>query len=211
MSSEFKDIILYCWSLIFWPSYKHRVICFLLSHANAFSSDFGKIALLRSIATVPDKAKIQILLPSMKTLVEESASKSDADLFSTISEELTMRLLASYDVEAAGTLNNDAESWEVFSKVVRTFLRPGSYFWQIETNCHTECISRHPAACSENRRSRFVERVVFVLESTSPIGALFSTVGNWDQRSVYSEFRRFYSSVRLLIDVAAIIGKRFIV
>ena len=76
---------------------------------------------------MPNKTGIQILLPSIKTLVEKAASMSATDLFLTISEELTIRLLALYDVEAAGTLNNNLESWEVFSKVVRTFLRPGMY------------------------------------------------------------------------------------
>ena len=74
---------------------------------------------------MPNKAGIQILLPSIKTLVEKVTSMSATDL--TISEDLTIRLLALYDVEAAGTLNNNPESWEVFSKVVRTFLRPGMY------------------------------------------------------------------------------------
>lgn len=112
-------------SLIFDPRYKHRVTCFLLSHANAFPSDFGQMALLTSMATVADKGKSRILLPSIKTLVVEATSLTAAGLFLTMSEELTVRLLASYDVEAAGTLNNDPESWEVFLNVVRTFLRPG--------------------------------------------------------------------------------------
>jgi hypothetical protein len=68
-------------------------MCFLLSHANAFPSDFGQVALLRSVAAVADKGKIQILLPTIKSLVEKAASTSAADLLLTIPEELAMRLL----------------------------------------------------------------------------------------------------------------------
>jgi hypothetical protein len=76
---------------------------------------------------VANKGKIQILLPSLKILVGKAASMSAADLFLTISEELTMYLLASYDIEGAGALNDDPESWDVFLKILRTFLRPGMY------------------------------------------------------------------------------------
>lgn len=72
-----------------------------------------------------DKGKIPILLPTIKALVEKATSTSAADLFSTIPEELAMCVLASYGVDAAGTLDNDPVSWEVFLTVVRTFLRPG--------------------------------------------------------------------------------------
>jgi hypothetical protein len=87
---------------------------------------------MHSPATVTDKGKSRILLPSMKALVDKAALTSAADLFMTTFEELTMRLLALYDVEAADTLNNDPESWEVFTKAVRTFLRPGMYV--VESN-----------------------------------------------------------------------------
>ena len=105
--------------------YKHRVSCFLLSHANAFPLDTGQGALLRSIATVADKGKTRILLPSIKALVDKAASISSADLFLAIPEELTTHLLASYDAESAATLNSDPEAWEVFLEIVPTYLRPG--------------------------------------------------------------------------------------
>jgi hypothetical protein len=76
---------------------------------------------------VADKAKTRILFPSIKALAEKADLMSAAELFLTMPEELTMLLLASYDVEAAGTLNNDHEPWEMFLKIVRTFLRPGMY------------------------------------------------------------------------------------
>jgi hypothetical protein len=87
-----------------------------------------------------------------------------ADLFLTMSEELVMRLLASYYVEAVGTLNNDPESWEVFMKVVRTFLRPGMYVPGSNQVSMLNLFSRDPARSSENCCAVFNEWIVWGLE-----------------------------------------------
>ena len=68
-----------------------------------------------------------ILRSSIQTLTEKAASVLAADSFLTLSEELTIHLLALYDAEEAAVLNNDRVSWEVFLNVVGTFLRPGMY------------------------------------------------------------------------------------
>ena len=106
-------------------SYKYRVVCYLLSHINACSSEFAQTKLLNSIAAIPNKAKSQILLPTIQTLTEKAASIQPADIFATSSERLTIQLLSSFDVAAAGHLNDNPSAWNLFLLVIRTYLRSG--------------------------------------------------------------------------------------
>ena len=106
-------------------SYKHHVVCFLLSHINACSSEFAQTRLLNSIATIPNKAKSQILLPTIQALAEKATSTQPADIFVASSEILTIHLLSCFDVTAAALLNENHSAWNIFLLVVRTYLRSG--------------------------------------------------------------------------------------
>ena len=106
-------------------SYKHRVVCYLLSHINACSSEFARTRLLNSIATIPNKAKSQIVLPTIQALTEKATSIQPADIFIASSEKLTIQLLSCFDVTAAAHLNDDPSAWDLFLLVLRTYLRSG--------------------------------------------------------------------------------------
>ncbi|KAF9480276.1 hypothetical protein BDN70DRAFT_905831 [Pholiota conissans] len=100
--------------------YKHRVICYLLSHINALSSETAKTSILRSMATLTTKAKVQILLPTMQALVEKASILSSTDVFNAASEEFTIRLLSCFDSSAASYLNDTESCWDTFVRLNRT-------------------------------------------------------------------------------------------
>ncbi|KAJ3515006.1 hypothetical protein NLJ89_g2035 [Agrocybe chaxingu] len=106
--------------------YKHRITCFVLSHVNAMSSEFAQVALLKSIGTIADKAKCQILLPTIQALAEEASRSPATSIFVSTSEELTTRSLSCLDTTAAEHLNASTLAWDVFTQVARTYLRPGT-------------------------------------------------------------------------------------
>lgn len=106
-------------------SYKHGVVCYLLSHINACSSEFARITLLDSIATIPNKAKTRILLPTIQAVTEKATSTQPEEIFVASSEKLTIQLLFTFDVTAAASLNDDSSVWNLFLLVVRTYLRSG--------------------------------------------------------------------------------------
>jgi hypothetical protein len=105
-------------------SYKHHVVCYLLSHINACSSEFAQTRLLNCIAAIPNKAKSQILLPTIQALTERATATQPADIFATSSENLTIQLLSCFDA-AAAHLNDNPFAWNFFLSAIRTYLRSG--------------------------------------------------------------------------------------
>ena len=105
-------------------SYKHRVVCYLLSHINACSSEFAQTKLLNCIAAIPHKAKSQILLPTIQSLTEKATATQPADIFAATSEKFTIQLLSCFD-GAAAHLNENPSAWNLFLLVIRTYLRSG--------------------------------------------------------------------------------------
>ena len=105
-------------------SYKHHVVCYLLSHINACSSEFVQTRLLNCIAAIPHKAKSQILLPTIQALAEKAAATQPTDIFTASSENLTVQLLSCFDAGAAH-LNENSSAWNLFLLVIRTYLRSG--------------------------------------------------------------------------------------
>jgi U3 small nucleolar RNA-associated protein 10 len=105
-------------------SYKHRIVCYLLSHINACASEFVQTRLLNCIAAIPDKAKSQILLPTIQALTEKAAATQPADIFAASSENLTIQLLSCFDA-AADHLNENPSAWNLFLFAIRTYLRSG--------------------------------------------------------------------------------------
>lgn len=105
-------------------SYKHRVVCYLLSHINACSSEFAQTKLLNCIAAIPHKAKSQVLLPTIQALTEKATATQPADIFAASSEKLTIQLICCFDA-AAPHLNENPSAWNLFLLAIRTFLRSG--------------------------------------------------------------------------------------
>jgi len=107
-------------------SYKHRIICYLLSHTNALSCEEVQNTLLKSTATIMNKAKVQILLPTIRVIAEKASSAAPENIFSITSEDLTTRLLSCFDSAAAPYLNDTPAAWAIFLQTTRTYCRPGS-------------------------------------------------------------------------------------
>jgi len=107
-------------------SYKHRIICYLLSHINALSCEEVQNSLLKSTATIANKAKVQILLPALKTVAEKASSVPPANLFSSASEDFTTQLLSCFDSATAPYLNDTPVALATFLQTIRTYFRPGS-------------------------------------------------------------------------------------
>ncbi|KAF8901036.1 armadillo-type protein [Gymnopilus junonius] len=106
--------------------YKHGVLCYLLSHINALSSETIQVSLLKSTAPISNKAKIQILLPTVHAMIKKVSSIQPTDTFSSVSEEFATRLLSCYDSSAAGYLNETAQAWDDLLQGIRTFFRSGT-------------------------------------------------------------------------------------
>ncbi|KAF8966928.1 armadillo-type protein [Flammula alnicola] len=106
--------------------YKYRVVCYLLSHVNALSSETVQNALLKSTATITNKARIQILLPTIQAITEKTSSMPSTEVFAPVSEEFTTRILSCFDSAAAVYLNEAAAAWDLFLQTIRTYLRSGT-------------------------------------------------------------------------------------
>ncbi|KAG6902641.1 hypothetical protein C0995_013766 [Termitomyces sp. Mi166 len=100
--------------------YKHRVLCFIVSHVNAFALPPAQISLLRSIEAISDSAKAEILLPTIKSLL--ASKKRDAML-----RDLTDLVMSCFDASVAKDLNEEKSTvWDVYISVVRFHFAPNA-------------------------------------------------------------------------------------
>lgn len=100
--------------------YKKRVLCYLLSHINALSSADMQTILLKTVGSVTDKAKLQLLLPTIQKLLLPNQQQH---------EELILELLRSFDGSAAKALNDNGKPfWNVYLDLLRHSLRSGKGF-----------------------------------------------------------------------------------
>ncbi|TFK37695.1 hypothetical protein BDQ12DRAFT_685121 [Crucibulum laeve] len=106
--------------------YKRRVLCFLLSHINALSVQKAQIALLKSIQTISDGAKAQILQPTVQSLVLAASSVQPKDVFHSFSEDFTSSIIACFDASVAKELNNSQTQWESYVIMIRTYFTAGT-------------------------------------------------------------------------------------
>ncbi|KIY47627.1 hypothetical protein FISHEDRAFT_74431 [Fistulina hepatica ATCC 64428] len=97
---------------------RHRVLCFLLSHARAASSVRG--GLLRMLDGISASEKVDMLVSSIEELIDtfkdmrELASPQNSPL------DILSVLLSSFDASAAPALNgNDDTHWNVYVKALR--------------------------------------------------------------------------------------------
>ncbi|KAG5718058.1 U3 small nucleolar RNA-associated protein 10, partial [Termitomyces sp. T112] len=100
--------------------YKHRVLCFIVSHVNALALPAAQIVLLRSIESISDSAKAEILLPTIKSLL--ASKKSDAIL-----RDLTDLVMPCFDASVAKDLNEEKSAlWDAYVSVVRFHFAPNA-------------------------------------------------------------------------------------
>jgi len=86
-----------------------------------------QISLLKSIATITNKAKVQILLPTIQLqIVKVSATDTGSgSVINSVAEELATRVLSCYDSASAQYLNESAPAWDVFVEAVYKYFRSG--------------------------------------------------------------------------------------
>ncbi|KAJ7607399.1 hypothetical protein FB45DRAFT_1135460 [Roridomyces roridus] len=103
--------------------YKRRVLCYLLSHVHVVRLVSARIALLRSIEGIADKARTEVLLPVIVGLIQ-----SDEPLrHDSPEEDFASLVVASFDAASAPDLNDPKGSlWSVFVSVLHHYLRLGT-------------------------------------------------------------------------------------
>ncbi|TFK71529.1 hypothetical protein BDN72DRAFT_432062 [Pluteus cervinus] len=108
--------------------YKHRVLCYLLSHINTIPSISSQIALLKSIEAISDPAKVVLLLPSLKALLSVDSQSEARDL---VQQEYADLLVAGFDGTLVRELNGSETKgedsvWSVYVKLMRKYFSPGA-------------------------------------------------------------------------------------
>lgn len=97
--------------------YKHRVLCYILSHINSVTLNDTRIALLRALGTVSDSAKANILLPTIRALF---TTHQPVNGDSPPSQELVGLLVSCYDTSVVNDFNDtQSNMWDVFMVVLR--------------------------------------------------------------------------------------------
>lgn len=107
-------------------SFKHRVICYLVSHAVACPLPQVRASLLKSLRDIPDPSKALMLIPVYKQSFDASAgvvASTPAD------HEFQVALVRAFDKNAAKALNDkERPLWQVFVEVLRACLTRGKYY-----------------------------------------------------------------------------------
>ncbi|SPO26859.1 related to UTP10 - nucleolar protein, component of the small subunit processome [Ustilago trichophora] len=101
-------------------SHKHAMVCFIVSHILCIDSLPSRLVLLQSLAAVSDAAKLEMLLPLIRTLVEGNVAAVTKGLRTSEDRELYLELLfASYD-RSCRALVEDASTgaWPVYLEAV---------------------------------------------------------------------------------------------
>ena len=106
-------------------SFKHRVICYLVSHAVACPLSQVRASILKSLSDVPDGSKALMLIPVYKQLFETSEKVAAT---ATADQEFFVALARAFDKNAAKALNDqEGALWQIFVGVLRTCLTCGKH------------------------------------------------------------------------------------
>ncbi|KAL1745319.1 armadillo-type protein [Schizophyllum fasciatum] len=98
--------------------YKHRVLCFLLSHVDVFVLPQAQIALLSALELVPSAEKATILRPTIRSLVRKVPTYI-ANVYGDALETFTALVVASFDASSASSLSQaDSELWPDYVQTI---------------------------------------------------------------------------------------------
>jgi len=105
-------------------SFKHRVICYLVSHAVACPLPQVRTSILKSLRDVPDESKASMLIPVYK----QSFGTSEK-VGACADQEYFVALARAIDKNAAKMLNNkEGPLWQVFVEVLQACLTWGEHY-----------------------------------------------------------------------------------
>lgn len=100
--------------------HKHAAVCFLLSHILCADSLSSRLVLLQSLAAVSNSAKLEMLLPLIRKIVEGNAATATKALRTIEERELYLELLfASYDGGCRSVVENASTgAWSLYLEAV---------------------------------------------------------------------------------------------
>jgi U3 small nucleolar RNA-associated protein 10 len=105
--------------------FKHRVICYLVSHAVACPLPQVRASILMSLKDVPDTSKASMLIPVFKQSFETSKIVA---IPATADEAFFVAIAYAFDKNAAKALNNkEGELWQFFVELLRARLTQGKH------------------------------------------------------------------------------------
>jgi len=105
------------------PSFKHRVMCYLVSHAVACPSLQVRAGILKSLKDVPDASKASMLIPVFERSFETLGNVGDS---TTVDQEFFVTLARAFDKNAAKALNDkEGALWQIFVEVLLACLTRG--------------------------------------------------------------------------------------
>ena len=105
------------------PSFKHRVICYLVSHAVACPLPQVRAGILKSLKDVPNASKASMLIPVFERSFE-TLGKAGAP--ATVDQEFLVTLARALDKNAVKALNDkEGALWQIFVEVLRSCLTQG--------------------------------------------------------------------------------------
>ncbi|SPO26583.1 related to UTP10 - nucleolar protein, component of the small subunit processome [Ustilago trichophora] len=100
--------------------HKHAMVCFIVSHILCIDSLPSRLVLLQSLAAVSDAAKLEMLLPLIRNVVEGNVAAATKGLRTNEDRELYLELLfASYDRSCRAVVEEASSSaWPVYLEAV---------------------------------------------------------------------------------------------
>ncbi|EJD05052.1 uncharacterized protein FOMMEDRAFT_105292 [Fomitiporia mediterranea MF3/22] len=110
---------------------RHRILCYMLSHAVCCPSPTIRLAILKSLRRVSDTVKLQMLLPIIEEALESPISTGDE-------KELQVYALEAFDSSSAKEVNpEDSSAWFVFKRAVKHYFSNGAVMDQWTCLCKT--------------------------------------------------------------------------
>ncbi|KAJ1018800.1 hypothetical protein NDA16_004605 [Ustilago loliicola] len=100
--------------------HKHAMVCFLLSHILCADSLSSRLVLLQSLAAVSNAAKLEMLLPLIRKVVEGNAAAATKALRTIEERELYLELIfASYDRSCRSVVEQASTgAWSLYLEAV---------------------------------------------------------------------------------------------
>ncbi|PIL25975.1 hypothetical protein GSI_11729 [Ganoderma sinense ZZ0214-1] len=103
--------------------YKQHILCYLLSHVNCCPLLNFKVALLKSVDSVSNEVKAQVLTPTIERLLAAEQDCQNASKRRML-QDLATFAVSSFDALSAGDLNDAGKPiWDVYLKILTTTLK----------------------------------------------------------------------------------------
>ncbi|KAL0575096.1 snoRNA-binding rRNA-processing protein utp10 [Marasmius crinis-equi] len=105
-------------------SYKHHILCYLFSHIGAATEASVQCALLDVVQDISDKAKVEMLLPTIQQIASIMGSPSNP--YGPYLDGIARSIAGAFDASVATELNEKVSLWDTFLAVINASLRSTS-------------------------------------------------------------------------------------